>query len=326
MSLMIDTSHVGQGFLPLSFFQAARAAGVTDFCVKAGGADDGLYKDAAHDQSVAYARQVGGRVHHYFFNGPAASPAECADAFYQYANPQPGDTLWWDIEPETGMPAWSESQIAVADAQLVAEGRTIPGDYLNESEIRSGQWNTRAGDPLWEAAYISGAPTPGAWGAYQWWQYTDTLNIAGISVDASVPGTPKTTNVIGGEEDMPTNVRLYLYTPTNNLVLVDHLNETMRIIPLNPDGTSSAERSLIESESYTSIGEPEWSEAFQNFRYITSPNLAAGQASIDVNALAAALKPLLPDTLTDADVAKLASAAATSTLSLLSASLKQPAA
>lgn len=319
MALMIDTSHVGQGFLPLSFFQAAVAAGVTDFNVKAGGADDGLYKDAAHDQSVTFARQVGGKVHHYFFNGPAASPPECADAFYQYANPQPGDAMWWDIEPETGMAAWSAAQIAAADAQLATEGRTLPGDYLNESEVLSGQWNTRTGDTLWEAAYINGTPSTGAWGAYQWWQYTDSLNIAGVAVDASRPGTGAATNVVGAAtngEDMSSIISIsdwnqaYLVVPGRYIIYITgeglHLPAAQALTTQTATLTSAQAQALLDESAmgnYTADDLKDLPATASKILVCTALNTPAASLSSDqVASITAALTAALPAGLTAAEV------------------------
>jgi len=209
----IDVSHVGQGTLPQSFFNAAKAAGVVTAIIKAGGANGGLYKDPAHDTHVTEARTAGLNIGHYMFNGRAVSMAAFADAFVSYANPQTGDEMWTDIEAEGSMAAFTPAETLAVHAQVRTHSLPTPGVYLNEAEVEASDWSPvkADGSPLWEAAYISGTPNAGVWGGYVWWQYTDALSIGGVNVDGSIRGN-QTPNYVGGatsgDEDMATIVTI----------------------------------------------------------------------------------------------------------------------
>jgi murein DD-endopeptidase MepM/ murein hydrolase activator NlpD len=76
------------------------------------------------------------------------------------------------------------------------------------------------------------------------------------------------------EADM--SVQLWLYTPTNTLLLVDHMNMTIR----NLGNTNTFERDHFASGAfaYRTIGEPTWTNNFKNFRYITAPNVTGQPA------------------------------------------------
>lgn len=82
------------------------------------------------------------------------------------------------------------------------------------------------------------------------------------------PARVKITPFTNKESDMPVNVKLWLYTPTNNLILVDHLNKTMRQLGSSP---TSGERAAFDKLPYTKISEQAWRNmvgAGTGFRYI----------------------------------------------------------
>lgn len=76
------------------------------------------------------------------------------------------------------------------------------------------------------------------------------------------------------EDIVTAHVLLYLYTPNNNLLLVDHLNMTIRELGNKP----TFERDQFDHLPYTEIEEPLWTQMFRNFAYVTKPNLAPGAA------------------------------------------------
>lgn len=80
------------------------------------------------------------------------------------------------------------------------------------------------------------------------------------------------------EEDM---IKLWLYTPTNSLILADHLNMTLR----NLGNKQTVERAAFDRMPYTKIEEPAWTNTFKDFDYITAPNVVTD--GLDVNALGA---------------------------------------
>lgn len=67
------------------------------------------------------------------------------------------------------------------------------------------------------------------------------------------------------EDDLAT--QLWLYTPTNSLLLVDHLNMTIRSL----GNKATVERSAFDSMAYRTIAEPAWTQNFSKFKYITAP-------------------------------------------------------
>jgi len=192
---VVDVSHAGQGNLPESFFASLAADGVKRVAIKAGGADAGLYKDAAHDASVGFARKHGLGVDHYFFNGPGTTAALAAAFVADVKGTfQTGDRLWLDIEPDGSLHAWPAAT-ALAIAQAVkAELGTLPGVYLNESLLNGDNWapNAAAGQGLWIAFYSTTAtPALKYWDAYVYWQFTSTGHLAGYSgnLDEDTSGT-----------------------------------------------------------------------------------------------------------------------------------------
>lgn len=67
------------------------------------------------------------------------------------------------------------------------------------------------------------------------------------------------------KKELDMNVKLWLYTPTNSLILIDHLNKTMRNLGNNG---KSLERAAFDNLPYTKIAEPVWTQTFKDFTYI----------------------------------------------------------
>lgn len=66
------------------------------------------------------------------------------------------------------------------------------------------------------------------------------------------------------------SIQLWLYTPNNSLMLIDHMNMTIR----NLGNVASIERDhFAAGGAYRTIGEPQWTNTFKNFKYITVPNV-----------------------------------------------------
>lgn len=78
---------------------------------------------------------------------------------------------------------------------------------------------------------------------------------------AATPAPPAPTL----EDELAT--QLWLYTPNNTLLLVDHLNMTIRSL----GNQNSVERSAFDGLAYRAIGEPAWTQNFSAFKYITAP-------------------------------------------------------
>ncbi|HEY5786982.1 MAG TPA: M23 family metallopeptidase [Microlunatus sp.] len=83
------------------------------------------------------------------------------------------------------------------------------------------------------------------------------------------------------EEDEEMNVVLYLYTPNNSLLLVDHLNKTIR----NLGSVSNTLRQHYELKPYIKVNDAQWAALVTGYAYVAAPNVGAGglvvQRSID---------------------------------------------
>lgn len=66
-------------------------------------------------------------------------------------------------------------------------------------------------------------------------------------------------------EELPMNIMLYLYKPTNKLILADHLNKTMRDLGNDP---KSWLRAQYQARPMTVVDEPDWTNRFKDYRYI----------------------------------------------------------
>lgn len=178
---IVDTSY-WQNFISQSTFAAWKAAGVTRVVHKAGGLDDGAYKDSRHDSNVAACRSVGLGVDHYLFNGPASADG-AASAFVSWANAQSGDKMWLDIEGDR----WSAAMALQVAQATKAKNGLLPGDYMSSSVIRADNWqpNVNAGQELWVAQYgpndgqPHSVPAVSPWAAYTYWQYTSQGRLPG---------------------------------------------------------------------------------------------------------------------------------------------------
>lgn len=102
------------------------------------------------------------------------------------------------------------------------------------------------------------------------------------------------------EED--SMIKLYLYTPTNSLLLVDHLNMTIR----NLGNKATPERDKFDKMPFISIADPEWGQMAGGFRYITAPNVATD--GIDITALGAKIAADLASLGVQGDAVQIAAA------------------
>jgi murein DD-endopeptidase MepM/ murein hydrolase activator NlpD len=101
--------------------------------------------------------------------------------------------------------------------------------------------------------------TPGVWNATtDPYPLVHNAPLAGTSV--APPKPPLESNMA---------VQLWLYTPTNSLLLVDHVNMTYR----NLGNVNNEERARFDSYQYQTIGEPAWTNRFGAFKGITRPNV-----------------------------------------------------
>lgn len=134
--------------------------------------------DYYHTQ-VDNARAAGKVVGHYFFNGNAQTPAECAkyfvDNLYDFRD---GDWLWLDSEdePGTGTVHWVPDECSQFIEVVRKATGVIPGMYLNLDLTNRHDWSTvvNIGSPLWLADYdATTTPTVQWWPNWFCWQYTD---------------------------------------------------------------------------------------------------------------------------------------------------------
>ncbi len=192
---VIDISY-WQGFIDQSTFAAWKAAGVERIVFKAGGAEWGLYKDSRHDTNVARARAAGLGVDHYFFNGPI-DPIAAADAFIDYAAPQAGDGLWFDIENEGPLAHWMPDQVLAAVQHVHNRTGAIAGVYMSSSVTAQADWSAVVafGCPLWVAQYgpndgnAHGVPSIAHWTSWTYWQYTSVGRMPGFNGSLDVSAT-----------------------------------------------------------------------------------------------------------------------------------------
>lgn len=102
------------------------------------------------------------------------------------------------------------------------------------------------------------------------WQWMDKGTWIGKGSTAggdSKPFPTPTPPPANGEqqEDDQVNVVLYLYVPTNSLILADHLNMTLRDL----GNKETFERNTFSTKPYVTVDEPFWTNNFASFRYIT---------------------------------------------------------
>ena len=205
---IVDISR-WQGTIPLSTLKAWKAAGVERVVIKAGGADSGIYKDASHDANVANARAAGLGVDHYFFNGPGDA-ATIARSFVGYANPQPGDRMWLDIENEGKLVHWDPPTALTIANFVKADCGILPGFYMSSSVTSAQNWSAAvaAGVGLWVAQYGSnngnaqGSPKIAYWSSYVYWQYTSVGHEPGYggNLDLSTTGGAAVITVASGPD------------------------------------------------------------------------------------------------------------------------------
>lgn len=108
-------------------------------------------------------------------------------------------------------------------------------------------------------------------------------------------GTPLPTVAAPESEEDEMNVVLYLYVPSNTLLLVDHLNKTIRNLG---NSAGSAVRDHFSRKPYTKAFDTgdarikaregvSWQETVDGYVYITTPNVEGTPAVIDATAVAA---------------------------------------
>ena len=98
-----------------------------------------------------------------------------------------------------------------------------------------------------------------------WWAGRDFSQVENWHWEYKGVYSPQDPPPTDEEEDM--SVQLWLYTPTNSLLLVDHLNMTYR----NLGNANTLERSIFDGKPYRVIGEPAWTQNFDRFNGISSP-------------------------------------------------------
>lgn len=116
------------------------------------------------------------------------------------------------------------------------------------------------------AGYV-GRPIPGdkRWPTYDFEKFlTEQSAPAG---GGGVPFDPTT------GKKLPMHCKLWLYTPTNDLIIVDHLNMTWRSLG---HVTPHAERDRFAADAtqIQAIGEPAWTTHFKGFRPLAVPDPA----------------------------------------------------
>lgn len=143
-------------------------------------------------------------------------------------------------------------------AHLLGPSPAYQGQSISRGQTVGTMGNTGArsfGDHL----HVEIRTTPGQWNA--------TTDPYPLIHNAPLAGT----NVPPPKPSLETHmaVQLWLYTPTNSLLLVDHLNMTYR----NLGNVNNEERARFDSFQYVSIGEPSWTNRFGAFKSITRPNV-----------------------------------------------------
>lgn len=178
----------------VSYAQGNYRPGSEDFViVNASRANVGLVVGSQYRNQVSNARAAGKHVGHYFFNGNR-DPVECANFFVNNLSYQPGDSLWLDVEAEsgTGTAAWTPAQALAFINQVKASMGVTPGVYLNKSLMTGFNWSqvVATGAHLWIAYYNPTPPPISWWPTWSVWQYTSTpidRNKAQVSL-ASIAG------------------------------------------------------------------------------------------------------------------------------------------
>ncbi len=131
----------------------------------------------------------------YHFGRPGEDAATQAHHFVSSVGAlSPGEFLALDIEVTDGM---APSVVAAWSETFVNTVVTQSGLPRSRVMVYTGAWfwNKYAGGsaalrdhPLWVSGYVKGAPPmPNGWDVWAFWQYTDTMSIAGITggVDCS---------------------------------------------------------------------------------------------------------------------------------------------
>lgn len=127
--------------------------------------DSGRFVQKTYHSQVDAARAAGREIGHYMFNG--WDPVSMAEFFvanlYDF---RAGDTLWTDVERQSnGSAQWSPAQTRLANATVKSLSGVLPGDYINQSTMKSVNWepNVAAGELLWLAAPGNSNPAVTQW-------------------------------------------------------------------------------------------------------------------------------------------------------------------
>lgn len=107
--------------------------------------------------------------------------------------------------------------------------------------------------------------------SYEPWHW-ELPNVRQYAIVRALPAPAPAATPDPLEDMMTAHVRLYLYTLNNNLLLVDHLNKTIREL----GNQNTYERRQFDSLPYTAIDDRTWTANFKGFAYVTKPNLAPG--------------------------------------------------
>lgn len=73
------------------------------------------------------------------------------------------------------------------------------------------------------------------------------------------------------KEDDEMNVILYLYSPTNSLLLVDHLNKTIR--NLGNKNNNTLRTWYANNKPYVTVDDPTWAALVTGYAYVDQPNI-----------------------------------------------------
>lgn len=211
---------------------------------------DGGFPGECHDLWVWWLYKLGGRPG----EGWAPGDGSTANVFYQFGKVRPRLTeLFTQHHGASGIRkgdvvfwernAWYPgTHVAIATGPV--EGELLPCYTQNPGPVRFARLITRG---------IIGYLRPRAY-------------------------SPSNESTTEQDQDMR---KLWLYTPTNSLIIADHLNMTLR----NLGNKENVERAAFSAMPYTKIAEPAWTQTFAGFRYVTAPDIPVG--AVDPEAIGA---------------------------------------
>lgn len=185
----------------INFAQVKASGRVASYMKASGGQKQlGLYVDSKYRNFVTNARAAGLGVGHYFFNGDAATPTQCANFFL--ANLQgytPNDGLALDIEGDGTQAQWNPTKAYEFLSRVKTILGRVPDLYLNKSTTNGYDWSAckALGARLW-LAYPGVTPTNlKYWGTPSTHQYSiQSVPGAGVvDVDTTI-GSATWNNVV----------------------------------------------------------------------------------------------------------------------------------